>query len=77
MFGGLEMKFSAQLGAAAVAAIVFGAPGVANAAVETIDFSGSFGGGTLSGVMILDVVGGWPLRAPRLSRRLGWLAPRR
>jgi hypothetical protein len=52
---GVEMKISGLLGAATVAAIMFGAPGVANATVEKIDFSGTFGGGTLTGVMILDV----------------------
>jgi hypothetical protein len=45
------------IGAIAALSVAAGlvAPGVANATVEKIDFSGSFGTGTLTGVMILDV----------------------
>jgi hypothetical protein len=45
------------IGAIAALSVAAGlvAPGVANATVEKFDFSGSFGTGTLTGVMILDV----------------------
>jgi len=46
------MKLKTVLAAAAVALV---APGIANAALEKFDFTGSFNGGTLTGSELLDV----------------------
>ena len=48
------MSKKGLLASAAVAAALM-ASGAANATIESFDFSGSFGGGALTGDMILDV----------------------